>query len=119
MNSHSHIESDADRPWFDWYKWHNKYWDTKWNAYDSYTTIRSTSITFVFSTAWSAPAAIYSKLKDLGYDMEMKWADEDLGSNCGKAICEPKRTGFTDWCVTHEEELANPRQFARNIWNKY
>lgn len=119
VNKDSHIMSDETRPWFDWYEFHTKYWGTKWNAYDGYVIIKPSSITFVFSTAWSSPAAILPKLKLLGYNMEYRWADEDIGSNCGKAIYNPERTGFTDWVVAHSTELANPRRFASDLWRKF
>lgn len=83
MNSESHIEEVEGRPWFDWYTFHNKYWGTKWNAYDGYTKIGKTQITLVFSTAWSFPTPIARQLTKLGYDLELRFADEDMGSNCG------------------------------------
>jgi hypothetical protein len=121
VNEDSHVEEDADRPWFDWYEWRIQHWDTKWNAYDGYTVIKKSYVQFVFSTAWSAPAAIYSKLAKIFPDlvMELKWADEDFGHNCGKAEYNPERTGFIDWCVTHEEDLPNPEEFAERVWRNY
>ena len=29
VNKDSHVEKDIDRPWFDWYNFHNLYWGTK------------------------------------------------------------------------------------------
>lgn len=63
VNKDSHIEEYKDREWFDWYKWHNKYWGTKWNAYDSYTMVNKSSITFVFNTAWNMPSPVIRKTK--------------------------------------------------------
>ena len=62
LNKDSHVEELKDKPWFDWYAWHVKYWGTKWNAYDAYTKVGKTTITFVFSTAWSMPFPIYEHL---------------------------------------------------------
>lgn len=101
-----------DRPWFDWYTWRLKYWDTKWNAYDGFTTMTNSTLTFVFSTAWSAPMKIYYMLAELGYDMEIEYADEDLGSNCGSLL----------YTATEEEwtriPIENTEEFAEEVWDK-
>ena len=114
----SHIMKDDERPWFDWYEWHNKYWGTKWNAYDGYTIIGKSYVQFVFNTAWATPDNIYKKLDEIFNDcnMEIKWADEDLGANCGKAV---HYAGWEGWDVTWMDEEPNSRDFARRIWNNY
>ena len=84
VNKSSSIERLKDRPWFNWYKWHIDHWGTKWDAYDCYTKIGKSYIQFVFSTAWTAPMPIIYKLSVLGYDVEVKYADEDYGVNCRK-----------------------------------
>lgn len=109
------------KPWFDWYKWHNRYWDTKWNAYETYTytgkDLDGYWVEFEFQTAWCAPMAIVNRLKLLGYPMKYKWADEDWGSNCGKGMYNPEETGFTDWVFTYAEEMDDPRRFAaEEVW---
>lgn len=113
VNKESHIEISKDRPWFDWFDWHLEYWNTKWNAYDGYVLTDTHSITLVFNTAWSAPTPIYQKLADIGYDIEVKWADEDLGSNCGKSkwIRSEQR-----WDMTRPEDMRDPRLFAERLW---
>ena len=77
VNKDSHVEEDKDRPWFDWYTWRNRYWNTKWGAYDGYTIVGKTYITFVFQTAWSFAEPVAKELAKLGYDLEFKYADED------------------------------------------
>ena len=77
----------------DWYAWHCQNWGTKWNAYDQ----SSNGITeidgdnevigeIVFDTAWSTPYPVIKKLASMfpEVEIELKWADEDLGSNVGK-----------------------------------
>lgn len=66
-----------------WYEWNIENWGTKWNAYDQKIKEGKTYIKFIFSTAWSIPMPIYRKLKKLGLDFEVKYADEDYGNNCG------------------------------------
>ena len=115
VNKDSHVEEDIDRPWFDWYKWRNKYWDTKWNAYDSYSKVGKSYIIFVFSTAWSMPYSIIERLQLLGYQFELRYADEAIGSNCG-ILTYSREQGFTHY---DESELTRPEEFARRLWNTY
>jgi len=120
VNKDSHVMEDKDRPWFDWYKWRNKYWNTKWNAYDSYIHIGTNTITFVFSTAWSIPWPIYEKLvKEYKYNFEVQYADEDIGHNCGRLIYNPEKTGFDDLVHISEHDLSHPEEYARRIWRNY
>lgn len=65
-----------------WYDWSIENWGTKWNAYDQMIKEGKTYIKFIFRTAWSMPMPIYKKLEKLGLDFEVKYADEDYGSNC-------------------------------------
>lgn len=108
------ISEDERRPWFNWYDWHCAFWGTKWGAYDCYTEISEDSITFVFSTAWSYPSPIIEKLKLFGLDFELKYADEDLGSNCGRIVYSPKETGYLE-LITFEGDST----FAENLWIEY
>ena len=122
VNKDSHITEDKDRPWFDWYKWHNKYWGTKWGAYDCYTKVGTSTITFVFSTAWSTPFPIYEHLvKFFFFPFEVKYADEDLGSNCGYFNYEPDgETGDMTFYHTEAKDCCkDPRDFARRLWREY
>ena len=120
VNKDSHVMEDKDRPWFNWYNFHNLYWGTKWNAYDGYTKIGATQLTFVFSTAWSIPDRIYEKLftwcDEQGYDVEVRYADEDLGSNCGISDFKASEHDVNHY---RKEELTNPVKFARYIWDNY
>lgn len=114
VNSESHVEEVDDKPWFNWYDWRIAYWGTKWNAYEGYTKIGKTQLTFVFSSAWSAPFNIYNKLYELGYDIEAKYADEDIGNNCGKIIW---KDGILD--VKRYPKTKSADDFARYIWDNY
>ena len=113
----SHIMEREEKPWFDWYRWHLAYWGTKWGAYDCYTKIGKTWIMFVFSTAWSVAEPIISKLRLLGYELEVRYADENLGSNCGKITWSSEQ----GWESYDESSymMKNPERYARDLWNKY
>lgn len=119
VHKDSHIMEDESKPWFDWYVWHNRYWGTKWNAYDSYIKTGKTWVSFIYSTAWCIPLPVIMKLKILGFDFELRYADEDIGSNCGKIIYSPSKTGFTDIVHITEEDLHDPERFARRLWDTY
>lgn len=73
-----------------WYDWSIDNWGTKWNASNTqYKGIgldnNRVFLRFSFDTAWSCPFPIYEKLQKLYPDLaiEVEWADEDIGSNCG------------------------------------
>ena len=70
-----------------WYEWSIGNWGTKWNSY-GYEEGRdySGNDELWFQTAWSAPHPIMHKLSEMFPDItiEHKWADEDVGANCGK-----------------------------------
>lgn len=112
----SGIMPDAEKPWFNWYLWRLHHWDTKWGAYDGYSELGTTTLTFVFSTAWSVATPIIKKLPILGYNFEVYYADEDCGVNCGKIIYNAKEK---EWTRIDAEAMKNPRAFANRIWEKY
>lgn len=67
-----------------WYGWCCEHWGTKWNAYDRSCEGNEIS----FNTAWSAPHPVIEKITEMFPDVSIvhKWADEDIGSNCGYRV---------------------------------
>jgi hypothetical protein len=119
MNKSSHAEKLPGREWFNWYDWHIDNWGTKWNAYDGYTIVGKSCITLVFNTAWSFPEPIARQVAEIlkDYDIEIKYADEDWGFNCGRM--RYSATSY-HWEVDEtEHDIDNPDRFARNLWNRY
>ena len=106
------VECTDDRVWFDWYEWHCAYWGTKWGAYDCYTIIGKSFIQFVFSTAWSLAYPVMKKLALMGYNIDIKYADEDIGVNCGR-LTYTSEQGWTHW---DESKLKDSVRFAREVW---
>lgn len=87
-----------------WYNWCIENWGTKWNAYDQSIEKGKTFVKFIFSTAWAMPKPIYDKLKKLNLNFEVKYADEDIGHNCGIYSYIDGETnyinkkGCSNWC---------------------
>ena len=65
-----------------WYTWNTIKWGTKWNGYE---TDRVSDELLTFETAWSTPIPVFEALAAKFPDEEfsVKWADENLGYNCG------------------------------------
>ena len=66
-----------------WFEWRRDNWGTKWNSYSNFY---DNGDTIYCQTAWSAPKAAIKTLSSMYPDvpMEMQYADEDIGSNCGR-----------------------------------
>lgn len=96
-----------------WYEWCIQNWGTKWNSYDN-ESWRDDG--FDFNTAWNAPHPVIIALSKRYPDVLIchKWADEDLGSNCGyreyldgQLVCENT--------FDNEEEAL---KFACDVWDE-
>lgn len=70
-----------------WYNFCINNWGSKWNSYD-YDELYDNTLTY--HTAWSRVMPIITKLAQMYPDirMEYQWADEDIGSNVGRADFE-------------------------------
>lgn len=115
VNKDSHIAVRDEKPWFDWYEWHIANWGTKWGAYDCYTKIGKSYIKFIFSTAWNVAQPIIERLSLLGFPLEVKYADEDWGSNCGVITWSHEQ----GWEIQFAKDMRDPERFARELWNRY
>lgn len=89
-----------------WYDWCNENWGTKWGACHVYYLDENN---IEFDCAWSMPRPIFEKISEI-YDTEVEvdFADEDIGSNCGRALF--KNGVCYDFC---EED----RFFAYKVWD--
>ncbi len=96
----------------DWYGWSIEHWGTKWNAYDDYGDEKGRE--FCFNTAWSAPHPVIKRLSEMYPDITFvhKWADEDIGNNCGEREYKGGR-------VTYENTFDNMKEamdFSFDLW---
>ena len=73
-----------------WYDWSVANWGTKWNSYgyDESVDYSENKDSLFFLTAWTAPHPVISKLAERfpAVTFEHEWADEDIGSNCGRRV---------------------------------
>lgn len=106
-----HVQPIEGKEWFNWYNWRIENWDTKWEAYDCYLEKHKSYVLFVFCTAWSMPLQIYKVLAK-EYDIEVRYADEDLGNNCGKLVSKNK-------ILYEDTSIKNKYDFANRIWKTY
>lgn len=83
-----HPHRDADGNALEcWYSWNIDNWGTKWGAYDHSIEPAPGDLCRVqFDTAWSHPVPVIAALAAKFPDEEISvvYADEDLGSNCGR-----------------------------------
>jgi len=73
-----------------WYDWSIANRGTKWGAYgyEKGVDYSENGNSLRFLTAWSAPHPVIEKLAQMypTVKIEHEWADEDIGSNCGRRI---------------------------------
>lgn len=73
------IEDARGGNWFNWYKYHNEKWGTKWNACDTQTRVNEdgTELYIDFLTAWAAPHPIFRELKRQNGHLRIRVESED------------------------------------------
>jgi len=103
-----------------WYDWRQDNWDTKWGAYDCSKHDVSAG-TISFDTAWSTPYKVFRAWSKKFPDavIEIIFADEDTGSNCGTYIVKGGEVISEDlaprWDEMTEADKAKWTEFAFNV----
>jgi hypothetical protein len=123
--SHDHswsLSPDAPEPFpHCWYVWNVKHWGTKWNSYDNEITgVAGDQVRIKFDTAWSHPFPIIETISEAHPNLaiEVKYADEDLGSNCGTyvmlngVIVEETRFAYGDESLEFATQVKYSRSYA-------
>lgn len=97
-----------------WYNWNRKFWGVKRNASNCYKPEKNT---IRFLTDWAAPLNVIETLSWLFKDVRitMSWADEDLGSNCGRAVFLGGKLIDGENMDMYSEEEAYT--FAKEVWS--
>ncbi len=116
----------------DWYDWCRSNWGTKWNVNQPGSSIIEADGGVWFETAWSAPMPILRRIvtqlastKELHgtATIEHRWADEDLGSNCGEQTfginfddADPAEN--ISWYMRTDDDMGydTAHDFAMNLW---
>jgi len=60
----------------DWYDWSLNNWGTKWRSENLGVEREGDTLTTEFQTAWSPPMGIYSRLRELGFDVLATFAEQ-------------------------------------------
>ena len=97
-----------------WYEWcsSESNWNTKWNSYDAEPYDGGDTISF--ATAWSPPHPVLEALSAKYPEVSIlhRWADEDLGNNCGWAEYENGEVQQFTLFDGGQEALS----FAEELW---
>lgn len=109
------LENAVKYGYASWYYWRVANWGVKWDVFDvNIRRINDTEIAINFKTPWNTPACAIVELsrKFPHANIRVKYADEDIGSNCGwYALC---KGDFVDDSYPSKGNAAI--DFACNIW---
>ena len=126
------LKNKQEHQFTDWYNWSIENWGTKWNAYSHEDVqdkaslekaIQEGEVVIRFDTAWSAPVPVIEKVASMFKEHELKfrWADEDIGSNCGHFKMkngEPVDIEMAgNWNEMSKEDQGNWNLFALSVKN--
>lgn len=101
------VENYRRTGYFYWKDWRKDNWGTKWNTYDHGDFGH-------FLTANSTCREAYRRISEqFGISVEVKFADEDEGYNCG--IIKAKNGILTEWNPEPGSEQAI--MFAESVWS--
>ena len=94
-------------------------WGTKWNAYSQLVDLDQGA--FQFDTAWSCPEPVIKALSVLHPEAEitLRFADEDIGSNCGTLVFKAGEIIKSDvapsWNQINQAERDKWKAFALDL----
>ena len=102
----------AECGYANWYDWRCQHWDTKWNANETFFNDNQIE----FETAWSTPVSIMVELSDKFPEAEfiIKYADEDIGSNCGEYHVKAGEIIHESIAPRYSEQTTDQRAYWAN-----
>jgi hypothetical protein len=94
-----------------WYDWSCENWGTKWDAYGQ---SRKSENEFSFKTAWAHPFPVMCEMSKMFRSLvfEIKYADEDIGSNVGHYRIVG---GITTYLRSDTEITEESKKFACDV----
>lgn len=110
------IENIKKYGYKDWYDWNRNNWGTKWDAMEVSVDADDTTISLDFQTAWSTPEPVFLELAKQYPDItiQVEYADEDLGHNCGTYTYEDGSWSYIDGSYKFACEMwgLGPEEYA-------
>lgn len=108
----ANLAYEGDKKWLNWYQWNLAHWGTKWNAHNGQWYEDDE---FEFEAAWSAalPVLVELSRQNPKLIIEMKYADEIIGTNCGRFTI---KGGEIISGRVYREYNENARRFAERVW---
>lgn len=95
-----------------WYDWRCDNWGTKWNASDA---VLIDDNTIEFDTAWSTPEPVIKAISEkFKTRVVVRYADEDIGYNCGEYEYSNGELEY-EYDAERDEE-GDSVGFADNVW---
>lgn len=110
---HNKVEYFAET----WYAWSIEHWGTKWIADASVMKdLEKNKSGWCFTTAWSAPCELINVLSVIFPEVifELRYADEDLGYNCGVMMFRDGRSERMEFPTGNGDEESV--EFAKQLW---
>lgn len=96
-----------------WHDWAIEMWGTKWNGYD----VERREGEIKFETAWDHPAKIFEalSLKFPKIIISVKYADEDIGCNCGIVLYKNGKIISAKIAPKHDKQTVEEKYFWTNF----
>lgn len=100
-----------------WYQWSIDHWGTKWNSMES--RVPDDGV-ISFETAWSTPENVIKEMaKKFNVGIEVNFADEDIGSNCGTYEYDKNGDLINEVDMSyHRIGEKRSQEFACEIWDE-
>lgn len=93
-----------------WYDWRVNNWGTKGGPEECVFMDDDLAVSFI--TPWSCPLELLIELSKRGYRFSCRYADEDLGHNCGVFAS----SGDGSHTLMNQDFIKDPMGFAVHLW---
>ena len=111
-----HIQEDEDRPWFNWYAFHNNFFGCKWDA----SEINYDGGNIYFDSPWSPPdkfiEALAKKLPDIPFCFS--YAEEQGNLYCGEFYHYKESDPENDFWNEFEQYSEEASLIYNDLWGE-